>query len=144
MWLKRRKGHRNHPTLSLSNPNTPQLKSPSALACSNSVRSVGDETWERGWRLPANRAHPALCHLGCLSGLCLWDQRQVWREPTPQLGTYTPVPPHHLIKSPRQLCRLGASLPISQRKKLRLAGNDEPSGPQSQWAAGLAFPDFWF
>lgn len=83
-----------------------------------------------------SRAHPALCHLGCLPGLCLWDQCQVWREPTPhptpEQGTYTPLHPHHLIKSPPQPCRLGASLPISQREKLRLAGNDEPSGPQSQ------------
>lgn len=143
MWLKRRKGHRNHPTLSLSNPNTPQLKSPSALACSNSVRSVGDETWERGWRLPANRAYPALCHLGCLSGLCLWDQRQVWRNPPPSWALTLPFLPIISSNLPDNSAGWEPLSPF-QRKKLRLAGNDEPSGPQSQWAAGLAFPDFWF
>lgn len=76
--------------------------------------------------------HPPCCYLGCLHHPCLWNQGQVWWEPTPPWAL---IHLHPTIKSSSR----GARRPISERQKLRLAGNNGQLGVQSQ-QAGRADP----
>lgn len=64
------------------------------------------------------------CHLGCLHRLYLWDQGQIWQEPILSrvlTHLYTHKPSHGI--TPKTLW-VGAGVLISQRRKLRLAGNN--------------------